>query len=130
MCKGAFLLRFARASGCSGRALAHGQFGPCRSPAGKCQLRRVRSTTAFGRRPPVGDVLAGGEAGLAVIETLYCISCKRILDGAQECAAFKVKDFIRMHASTIRKVEFLHHAIHLAGAGKLRTAGKGGVWLD
>ena len=53
------------------------------------------------------------------------------LDGAQESAAFKAKDFIRMHASTIFKVEFFRHAIILAGRGKLRTSGKSwGVWID
>jgi hypothetical protein len=31
------------------------------------------------------------------------------LDGAQEAAAFKAKDFIRMHTSTICKVEFFRH---------------------
>ena len=53
------------------------------------------------------------------------------LDGAQESAAFKAKDFIRMHASTISKVEFFRHAIILAEKGKLHTASKGwGVRVD
>jgi hypothetical protein len=53
------------------------------------------------------------------------------LDGAQEAAAFKAKEFIRMHASTISKVEFFRHTIILAQKGKLRTSSKGwGVRID
>ena len=53
------------------------------------------------------------------------------LDGAQEAAAFKAKEFIRMHASTISKVEFFRHAIILAQKGRLRTESKGwGVKID
>lgn len=53
------------------------------------------------------------------------------LNGAQEAAAFKAKDFIRMHASTICKVEFFRHAILLAQKGKLKTASRGwGVRID
>jgi hypothetical protein len=53
------------------------------------------------------------------------------LDGQQEAAAFKAKEFIRMHSSTICKVGFLHHVIVLAEKGKLRTASKGwGVRID
>lgn len=53
------------------------------------------------------------------------------LDGAQEAAAFKAKDFIRMHASTICKVEFFRHVIVLAERGRLRTASRGfGVRVD
>ncbi len=53
------------------------------------------------------------------------------LDGAQEAAAFKAKEFIRMHSSTICKVEFFRHVIVLAERGKLRTASKGwGVRID
>jgi hypothetical protein len=53
------------------------------------------------------------------------------LDGAQEAAAFKAKEFIRMHASTICKVAFFRHVIILAEKGKLRTASKGwGVRID
>jgi hypothetical protein len=48
----------------------------------------------------------------------------RFLVGAEEAEAFKTKDFIRMHSSTISKVEFFRHAIVLAGRGKLRTAGR------
>jgi hypothetical protein len=49
----------------------------------------------------------------------------RFLEGRQEAEAFKNKEFIRMHSSTISKVEFFRHVIALAIAGKLRTAGKG-----
>jgi hypothetical protein len=53
------------------------------------------------------------------------------LDGAQEAAAFKAREFIRMQSSTICKVEFFRHAIVLAERGKLRTASNGwGVWID
>jgi hypothetical protein len=55
----------------------------------------------------------------------------RFLDGAQEAAAFKAKEFIRMHSSTICKVEFFRHVIKASIKGKLRTASKGwGVRLD
>ena len=36
------------------------------------------------------------------------------LTGEQEAEAFKKKDFIRMHASTLAKVEFFRHVIILA----------------
>jgi hypothetical protein len=49
----------------------------------------------------------------------------RFLDGAKEAEAFTKKEFIRMHSSTISKVEFFRHAIGLAIRGKLRTAGTG-----
>jgi len=49
----------------------------------------------------------------------------RFLDGSQEAEAFLKKDFIRMHSSTICKVEFFRHVISLVIKGKLRTAGKG-----
>lgn len=53
------------------------------------------------------------------------------LDGAQEAAAFKSRDFIRMQSSTICKVEFFRHVIVLASKGKLRTASKGwGILVD
>ena len=53
------------------------------------------------------------------------------LDGAQEAAAFKAREFIRMQSSTICKVEFFRYAIVLAKCGKLRTGSKGwGVWID
>lgn len=44
------------------------------------------------------------------------------LTGEQEAAAFKNKDFIRMHASTLAKVDFFRHIILLAQQGRLRTA--------
>jgi len=49
----------------------------------------------------------------------------RFLEGAKEAEAFLKKEFIRMHSSTISKVEFFRHVISLAIRGKLRTAGKG-----
>ena len=49
----------------------------------------------------------------------------RFLEGAKEAEAFKNKEFIRMHSSTISKVEFFRHAISLAIQGKLHTAGRG-----
>ena len=49
----------------------------------------------------------------------------RFLEGRQEAEAFSRKDFIRMHSSTICKVEFFRHAISLAIQGKLRTASNG-----
>ncbi len=49
----------------------------------------------------------------------------RFLEGQQEAEAFLKKEFIRMHSSTICKVEFFRHVISLAINGKLRTAGKG-----
>lgn len=47
------------------------------------------------------------------------------LSGAEESEAFKQKQFIRMHTSTISKVAFFRHVIEQALQGKLRTAGKG-----
>lgn len=47
------------------------------------------------------------------------------LEGKEEAEAFKAKDFIRMHGSTISKVEFFRHVIMLAQRGKLKTAGRG-----
>ena len=56
---------------------------------------------------------------------------RAFLDGEQEAAAFKAREFIRMQSSTICKVAFFRHAIVLAERGKLRTASKGwGVWID
>jgi hypothetical protein len=49
----------------------------------------------------------------------------RFLEGAKEAEAFSKKEFIRMHSSTISKVEFFRHVISLAIKGKLRTAGMG-----
>jgi hypothetical protein len=50
---------------------------------------------------------------------------KRFLEGQQEAEAFLKKEFIRMHSSTICKVEFFRSVINSALNGKLRTAGKG-----
>ena len=53
------------------------------------------------------------------------------LNGEQEAEAFKNKDFIRMHASTLAKVDFFRHVIVLARQGRLRTANKNwGVRID
>jgi hypothetical protein len=49
----------------------------------------------------------------------------RFLEGQQEAEAFVKKEFIRMHSSTICKVEFFRQIIGLAMNGKLHTAGKG-----
>ncbi len=49
----------------------------------------------------------------------------RFLLGKEEAEAFKSKDFIRMHSSTISKVEFFRHAIMLAQKGRLKTKGRG-----
>jgi hypothetical protein len=49
----------------------------------------------------------------------------RFLEGKEEAQAFETKDFIRMHSSTISKVEFFRHVIMLALTGKLITAGHG-----
>lgn len=46
----------------------------------------------------------------------------RFLEGRDEAEAFKSKDFLRMHSSTISKVEFFRYAIMLAQQGKLKTA--------
>jgi hypothetical protein len=45
-------------------------------------------------------------------------------NGEQEAEAFKNKDFIRLHASTLAKVDFYRHVIALAQQGRLRTANK------
>jgi hypothetical protein len=47
------------------------------------------------------------------------------LSGKEESEALKAKDFIRMNASTIAKVEFFSHVISAALKGKLKTAGHG-----
>jgi hypothetical protein len=47
------------------------------------------------------------------------------LSGKEESDAFKSKDFIRMHASTIAKVGFFNSVIFLAAKGKLATSGSG-----
>jgi hypothetical protein len=47
------------------------------------------------------------------------------LSGAEESEAFKTKDFIRMHTSTIAKVGFFSHVISSALNGKLKTAASG-----
>lgn len=53
------------------------------------------------------------------------------LTGEQEAEAFKNKHFIRMHASTLAKVDFFRHVIVLAQQGRLRTATKNwGVRVD
>lgn len=49
----------------------------------------------------------------------------RFLEGAQEADCFAKQEFIRMHNSTISKVEFFRHVIDMSIKGKLRTAGRG-----
>lgn len=49
----------------------------------------------------------------------------RFLTGGEEAEAFRAKEFIRMHSSTISKVEFFKYVIELAQQGRLKTAGKG-----
>lgn len=48
---------------------------------------------------------------------------KDFLDGAQEAEAFKRKEFIRMHSSTICKVEFFRHVLMVVDQGRLHTQG-------
>jgi hypothetical protein len=48
-----------------------------------------------------------------------------VLSGAEEAAAFRCGDHIRMHRSTISKVEFMAHAIALARKRRLKTEGGG-----
>jgi hypothetical protein len=53
------------------------------------------------------------------------------LTGEQEAEAFKRQDFIRMHASTLAKVNFFRHVIVLAQRGRLKTASRSwGVRVD
>jgi hypothetical protein len=47
------------------------------------------------------------------------------LTGDQESACFANQDFIRMHLSTISKVQFFGYAIRQATKGKLKTASRG-----
>ena len=47
------------------------------------------------------------------------------LSGAEESEAFKTKDYIRMHTSTIAKVGFFSFVITAASKGKLATAASG-----
>jgi len=46
------------------------------------------------------------------------------LRGEEEAECFKSKDFIRMHASTLAKVNFFYFVISNALKGKLKTKGK------
>jgi hypothetical protein len=50
-----------------------------------------------------------------------------VLGGPEEAQAFRCGDYIRMHRSTISKVEFMAHAISLAGKRRLKTQGAGVV---
>jgi len=49
----------------------------------------------------------------------------RFMTGSEEAKAFLATDFIRMHSSTICKVEFFRHALELSVKGRLKTAGTG-----
>jgi hypothetical protein len=50
---------------------------------------------------------------------------RHFLTGEEEVAAFKACEFIRMHQSTLSKVEFFRTVIHSAADGKLSTASRG-----
>ena len=47
-----------------------------------------------------------------------------LLTGGEEAECFKNKDFIRMHASTLAKVNFFYSVIRKALQGKLKTKGR------
>lgn len=49
----------------------------------------------------------------------------KVMLGAEEAAAFKSKDYIRMHSSTLGKVGFFRYVIELAKNGRLKTSGAG-----
>jgi hypothetical protein len=56
---------------------------------------------------------------------------KDYLTGEQESKCFANQDYIRMHLSTIGKVQFFAYAIRQMIAGKLKTSAKGiGVMID
>jgi len=53
------------------------------------------------------------------------------LSGAEEVSAFKNREFMRMHMSTLCKVGFFHSVIRKMTKGRLRTSSKGwGAMLD
>ena len=47
------------------------------------------------------------------------------MEGSEEAEAFKRREFIRMHSSTIAKVEFFRHIIAAVEKGRLRVASRG-----
>jgi hypothetical protein len=49
----------------------------------------------------------------------------KFLEGKEEAEAFKRQEYIRMHSSTIAKVEFFRHVIQRVQEGKLKTYGMG-----
>lgn len=56
---------------------------------------------------------------------------RHFLEGKEEITAFKNKEFIRMHSSTLTKVEFFRSVMSKLIRGKLKTASRGvGVSLD
>ena len=56
---------------------------------------------------------------------------KNFLSGEEELAAFQNHEFLRMHKSTLSKLQFFHFAIRQVLAGKLKTETRGlGVMLD
>lgn len=56
---------------------------------------------------------------------------KDFLTGSQEVNAFRKREFIRMHNSTLCKVGFFHVVIRKLLNGELRTSSRGwGAWLD
>ncbi len=56
---------------------------------------------------------------------------RHFLTGPEEVAAFREREFIKMHNSTLCKVGFFHKVVRLLLRGQLRTLSTGwGVWLD
>jgi hypothetical protein len=56
---------------------------------------------------------------------------RHFLTGAEEVEAFRNNEFIKMHASTLSKIGFLHSVIEKFLKGRLKTASRGvGVALD
>ena len=56
---------------------------------------------------------------------------RHFLSGAEELQAFQNNEFIRMHNSTLCKLDFFHQVIRKAASGRLKTASRGfGIFLD
>lgn len=53
------------------------------------------------------------------------ITDPKVMTGGDEAAAFKSKDYIRMHSSTLGKVGLFRYVIELAKAGRLKTVSRG-----
>lgn len=90
------------------------------------------------RRLNLNDILSsrygGGYAKHPKMKSLMELNGgvhRHVLTGAEEVAAFKNNEFIRMHNSTLAKVGFFFHTIRSLIKGKLKTASHGwGVTLD